>query len=147
MNAVVEGVGDHGCEYMTGGNVVILGSTGRNFAAGMSGGVAYILDEGGDFASRCNKQMVGLESPSEEDALELQNLIRRHAELTGSRKARRILDQWEIWLPLFVKVMPKDYKRVLQAISVATAKGLSGDDALNEAFEMNVRDAARVGGG
>ena len=147
VNAVVEGVGDHGCEYMTGGNVVILGSTGRNFAAGMSGGVAYILDEGGDFASRCNKQMVGLESPSEEDALELQNLIRRHAELTGSRKARRILDQWEIWLPLFVKVMPKDYKRVLQAISVATAKGLSGDDALNEAFEMNVRDAARVGGG
>ena len=67
--------------------------------------------------------------------------------MTGSRKARRILDQWEIWLPLFVKVMPKDYKRVLQAISVATAKGLSGDDALNEAFEMNVRDAARVGGG
>ena len=147
VTAVVEGVGDHGCEYMTGGRVVILGPTGRNFAAGMSGGVAYILDETGDFASRCNQQMVGLEKPAQEDAVELRNLIGKHAELTGSRKAARILDQWESWLPRFVKVMPSDYKRVLEAISMATAKGLDGDDALNEAFEMNARNVARIGGG
>jgi len=145
--AVVEGVGDHGCEYMTGGKVVILGATGRNFAAGMSGGVAYILDEDGNFAYRCNKQMVGLEQLTEEESDELQDLIQKHAELTGSKKASRILETWETSLPLFIKVMPKDYKRVLQAIDAATAKGLSGDDALNEAFEMNARDVARLGGG
>ena len=147
VNAVVEGVGDHGCEYMTGGKVVVLGATGRNFAAGMSGGTAFILDEVGDFATRCNKQMVDLEKPDEQDTAELHELIRKHAELTGSKKAAHILSDWDAILPKFVKVMPRDYKRVLQAIAMATAKGLSGDDALNEAFELNARDAARVGGG
>ncbi len=147
VSAVVEGVGDHGCEYMTGGKVVVLGSTGRNFAAGMSGGTAFILDEVGDFTTRCNKQMVDLEKPDEQDAAELHELIRKHAELTGSKKAAHILSDWDAILPKFVKVMPRDYKRVLQAIAMATAKGLSGDDALNEAFELNARDAARVGGG
>jgi glutamate synthase (ferredoxin) len=147
VDTVVEGVGDHGCEYMTGGTVVVLGSTGRNFAAGMSGGVAYVLDEKGDFATRCNKQMVGLEKPDDRDAAELRGLIQKHAELTGSKKAERVLADWDEMREKFVKVMPKDFKRVLQAIATAKAKGLSGDDALNEAFEMNARDVARVGGG
>ena len=147
VTTVVEGVGDHGCEYMTGGKVVVLGATGRNFAAGMSGGVAYILDEKGDFATRCNKQMVGLEKPDAKDAAELRALIQRHAELTGSDKAKSVLNNWDATLPKFVKVMPKDYKRVLQAIATAQAKGLSGDAALQEAFEINARDEARVGGG
>jgi len=147
VTAVVEGVGDHGCEYMTGGRVVILGLTGRNFAAGMSGGVAYILDEAGDFATRCNKQMVGLERLDNDDAAELRAIIQRHAELTGSRKASHVLADWDAYRTKFIKVVPKDYKRVLQAIATATAKGLSGDDALNEAFKMNARDEARVGGG
>jgi glutamate synthase (ferredoxin) len=147
VSTVVEGVGDHGCEYMTGGRVVVLGATGRNFAAGMSGGVAYILDEKGDFATRCNKQMVGLEKPDAADAAELRGLIERHAELTGSQKAKKLLANWDAALAKFIKVMPKDYKRVLQAIATAEAKGLSGDAALNEAFEINSRDTARVGGG
>ncbi|MEY5008868.1 MAG: hypothetical protein RLZZ253_7 [Verrucomicrobiota bacterium] len=147
VETVVEGVGDHGCEYMTGGRVVVLGSTGRNFAAGMSGGVAYILDEKGDFATRCNKQMVALESLEDADVVHLRRLVERHAELTGSRKAQHVLADWDAFLPKFVKVMPRDYKRVLQALATATAKGLSGDDALNEAFEINARDVARVGGG
>jgi len=145
--AVVEGVGDHGCEYMTGGKVVIIGPTGRNFAAGMSGGVAFILDEKNDFATRCNKQMVGLEKPDAKEANDIRELIRRHMELTGSKKAGQVLSDWDSSLAKFVKVMPKDYKRVLQAIATATNNGLSGDDALNEAFEINARDAARVGGG
>jgi len=147
VSAVVEGVGDHGCEYMNGGKVVVLGLTGRNFAAGMSGGIAYILDEAGDFAVRCNKQMVGLEKPDGSDVVELRHLIQRHADLTGSRKAQAVLANWDAVLPKFVKVMPRDYKRVLQAIATAQAKGLSGEAALNEAFEINARDAARVGGG
>ena len=91
--------------------------------------------------------MVDLEKPDEEDAAQLHELIRKHAELTGSKKAAHVLSDWDALLPKFVKVMPRDYKRVLQAIAIATAKGLSGDDALNEAFELNAKDAARVGGG
>ena len=147
VTAVVEGVGDHGCEYMTGGRIIVLGETGRNFAAGMSGGVAYVLDEKGDFAKHCNTQMVGLEKVESQDAESLKELIQRHAQLTGSKKATRVLAEWNSLLPKFVKVMPKDYKRVLQAIAAAEAKGLSGDAALNEAFEINARDVARVGGG
>lgn len=147
VNTVIEGVGDHGCEYMTGGKVVVLGQTGRNFAAGMSGGVAYILDEQGNFATRCNLQMVGLEQLEDaEEIADLQQLIQRHAELTRSPKAVRVLADWDKKVPQFVKVMPKDYKRVLQAIQVAIAAGLSGDDALTAAFEENARDVARVGG-
>ena len=147
VNAVVEGVGDHGCEYMTGGKVVILGETGRNFAAGMSGGVAYILDEQGDFATHCNAQMVGLEALEDaEEIADLRQLIQQHVDYTHSQKGERVLAQWDTMLPKFIKVMPKDYKRVLQAIESAIAAGLSGDDALTAAFEENARDVARIGG-
>ena len=147
VNAVVEGVGDHGCEYMTGGKVVVLGTTGRNFAAGMSGGIAYVLDEKGDFPNHCNAQMVALEKLEEGEIEELRLLIKRHADFTKSQKAFKVLALWEEMVPKFVKVMPKDYKRVLQAIRKAEEEGLSGDDALNAAFEANSRDVARVGGG
>jgi glutamate synthase (ferredoxin) len=148
VEAVVEAVGDHGCEYMTGGKVVVLGSTGRNFAAGMSGGVAYILDEAGDFASRCNTQMVGLERLEEPDEIaELRQMVQRHADYTGSTKAAQVLANWEQYVPQFVKVMPRDYKRVLQALQKALASGLTGDEALSAAFEANARDVARIGGG
>ncbi len=147
VNAVVEAVGDHGCEYMTGGKVVVLGLTGRNFAAGMSGGVAYILDETGDFATRCNTQMVGLEKLEEpEEISDLYQMIQKHAEYTNSQKAANVLAHWQEMVPKFVKVMPKDYKRVIQALKKALEAGLSGDDALAAAFEENVRDVARIGG-
>ena len=112
---VVEGVGDHGCEYMTGGVVVVLGPTGRNFAAGMSGGVAYIFDKNAIFSDSCNLDMVGLENMVEEkDKMTLKNLLENHLKYTHSANARRILEQWEDMLPKFVKVMPHDYKRVLE---------------------------------
>ncbi|MCL1470379.1 glutamate synthase large subunit [Argonema antarcticum] len=147
VNAVVEGVGDHACEYMTGGKVVILGATGRNFAAGMSGGVAYILDETGDFATRCNMSMVALEKLEDaEEIKDLYEMIQQHIDYTKSEKGAKVLANWEEMVPKFVKVMPKDYKRVLQAIENAIAAGLSGDDALTAAFEENARDLARIGG-
>jgi glutamate synthase (ferredoxin) len=147
VNTVVEAVGDHGCEYMTGGKVVILGATGRNFAAGMSGGVAYILDRPGDFATRCNLQMVALEKLEDpEEIADLQEMIAKHASYTASATAQAILDDWEANVPLFVKVMPKDYKRVLQAIQAALQSGLTGDEALAAAFEANAKDVARIGG-
>lgn len=141
INAVVEGVGDHGCEYMTGGVVAILGQTGRNFAAGMSGGIAYVLDEQGDFASRCNTEMAGLEQLDEDDAALLKGMIEKHAAYTGSSRAAIILINWERYQSRFVKVMPMDYKRVLQALDRAKAAGLSGDDALAAAFEENSHSA------
>ncbi|HXE94923.1 MAG TPA: glutamate synthase large subunit [Dongiaceae bacterium] len=137
VNAVVEGVGDHGCEYMTGGSVVILGRTGRNFAAGMSGGIAYVLDEQGDFASRCNTEMVGLEPLDHADLATVKGMIEKHVEYTGSSFAMSILADWKNILSRFVKVLPMDYKRVLQALERAQAAGLSGDDALAAAFEEN----------
>ncbi len=117
--AVVEGVGDHGCEYMTGGRVVVLGPTGRNFAAGMSGGIAYVLDEEGAFAKRCNMGMVDFEAPSAADALELRALVAEHEQRTDSPVARRVLAEWEELLArgAFVKVMPRDYKRVLAELA------------------------------
>ena len=148
VNAVVESVGDHGCEYMTGGRVVVIGPTGRNFGAGMSGGVAYVLDEAGNFATRCNPQMVGLEKL--EDAAEIAEvraMIQKHADYTHSRRAASVLESWAQMVPKFVKVMPKDYKRMLFQIKRATDSGLSGDDALMAAFEANAKDEARVGGG
>ena len=148
VDTVVEGVGDHGCEYMTGGRVVVLGETGRNFAAGMSGGVAYVLDEEGDFAAKCNVQMVGLEKiEGEEEAEEVRQLIKKHADYTKSQKAYKVLALWEEMTPKFVKVMPKDYKRVIAALKKAQQAGLSGDEAMTAAFEENSRDVARVGGG
>ncbi len=148
VHAVVEAIGDHGCEYMTGGRVVVLGPTGRNFAAGMSGGVAYILDEAGDFAARyCNKAMVGIEAVVEpEEQAELRELIERHANLTGSDRAKAVLADWTGSLAKFVKVMPKDYKRVLESLARAHADGFSGEEAINAAFEANVGDVSRVGG-
>ncbi|MFM2429282.1 MAG: hypothetical protein RLZZ511_495 [Cyanobacteriota bacterium] len=147
VNAVVEAVGDHGCEYMTGGKVVILGPTGRNFAAGMSGGVAYVLDESGDFATRCNQQMVDLEAVTDsEEIADLRQLITHHATYTESAKAQMILNNWETIMPKFVRVIPRDYKRVLQALRNALATGLSGDAAMRVAFEQNAQDGARVGG-
>jgi glutamate synthase (ferredoxin) len=147
VSAVVESVGDHGCEYMTGGRVVVLGQTGRNFAAGMSGGVAYVLDEAGDFPVRCNLQMVQLEKLEEaEEAEEIRQMIHRHAEYTRSQRAFKILALWEQMLPKFVKVMPKDYKRALQSLRKAREAGLDGEQAIMAAFEANARDVARVGG-
>lgn len=146
VNAVVEGVGDHGCEYMTGGKVVILGATGRNFGAGMSGGIAYILDETGDFATRCNTSMADLEPLNEEDIDLVYQMIQKHVEYTHSQKAAKVIAQWDQMVPKFVKVMPRDYKRVLQALKNALEAGLSGDEALTAAFEQNARDVARIGG-
>ena len=112
--AVVEGVGDHGCEYMTGGRVAILGPTGRNFAAGMSGGIAYVLDEDGTFPRRCNPDMVDLDPVTRKrDRETLRDLVEAHIEYTDSARAKEILANWDTYLPQFVKVMPRDYKRVL----------------------------------
>jgi glutamate synthase (ferredoxin) len=146
VTTVVESVGDHACEYMTGGKVVVLGPTGRNFAAGMSGGVAYVLDESGDFATRCNTPMVALEALEGEEIDDLRELIQRHADYTNSQKAALVLANWSEMLPKFVKVMPKDYKRMLQCIKEALDSGLTGDSALDAAFEANARDVARIGG-
>jgi glutamate synthase (NADPH/NADH) large chain len=122
-HAVVEGVGDHGCEYMTGGRVIVLGRTGRNFAAGMSGGIAYVVDEEGDFTQRCNLQMVDLEKleDSEEEAF-VRGLITRHAELTKSVRAQAILANWAQYRQKLVKIMPLDYRRVLEQKKEQTAK-------------------------
>jgi glutamate synthase (ferredoxin) len=148
VHAVVEAVGNHGCEYMTGGRVVVIGRTGRNFAAGMSGGVAYVLDEAGDFPTRCNQALVGLEKLEDTDEIEaVWKLIQRHQAYTNSARAAKVLADWKQLVPKFVKVMPKDYKRVLQAMKKVAEQGLSGDQAVMAAFEENIRDVARVGGG
>jgi glutamate synthase (NADPH) large chain len=123
VHAVIEGVGDHGCEYMTGGRVVVLGPTGRNFAAGMSGGVAYVLDEAEVFAERCNRQIVDLEQPTDEDIEELRALVAEHRERTDSPVAERVLRDWESLAGAWVKVMPRDYKRALAELAEQEAAG------------------------
>ena len=139
-SAVVEGVGDHGCEYMTGGRVVVLGSTGKNFAAGMSGGIAYVLDEGNDLYRRLNKEMVSSgEITSKYDVLELKNMIQEHVALTNSEKGKRILEHFEDYLPKFKKIIPHDYERVLKTIVQMEEKGLSAEQAQIEAFYANTR--------
>ena len=142
VHAVVEGLGDHGCEYMTGGLVLCLGKTGRNFGAGMSGGVAYIFDEDGDFlSSRLNTEMVKTYPLVEcEDAEidKVKNLISSHLEYTGSSRAKYLLENWDDTSPKFIKVMPEDYERVLLAMKKAEERGLQGDDAIQAAFEENV---------
>lgn len=144
---VVEGVGDHGCEYMTGGRVVVLGETGRNFAAGMSGGIAYVYDPDRTFIGRCNLEMVLLERVEESEEIEEpRELIIRHTELTGSAAGARVLDQWADSLPNFVRVIPKDYKRMMEQIRKVEQTGLTGEAALMAAFEANMRELARVGG-
>ncbi len=146
--AVVEGLGDHGCEYMTGGRVLVLGLTGRNFAAGMSGGIAYVYDPQGAFPARCNQEMVSLLCVEDDgEVSELKQAIECHFHYTGSRQAARILATWNDSIPHFVKVLPKDYARVLAAIKRIQESGLSGEDAVMAAFVENTRDASRIGGG
>jgi glutamate synthase (NADPH/NADH) large chain len=128
--AVVEGVGDHGCEYMTGGRVVILGSTGRNFGAGMSGGEAFVWDPGGRFPPLVNLEMVDLETVDEDDGAWLRTLLRRHRLETGSAVAERLLERWHAAVREFVKVMPRDYRRVLEAARDAEERGVSVDEAI-----------------
>jgi glutamate synthase (ferredoxin) len=147
VTAVVEGIGDHGCEYMTGGEVVILGRAGRNFGAGMSGGIAWVLDETGDFAARSNRDLVGMgpvTDPAEADRLK--QLIGQHATATHSARATLILADWKAWLPKFVRVMPHDYKRVLESQARMRDKGLPEDEAVLAAFEENARSLARADG-
>jgi glutamate synthase (ferredoxin) len=147
VKAVVEGVGDHACEYMTGGRVVVLGSTGRNFGAGMSGGIAYVYDADGNFGSRCNREMIDLEDLGDaEDATELRTLLEKHVAATGSALGRRILSGWEGSLKRFVKVMPRDFKRMRESIRKVREEGLSGEAALMAAFQANNRDLSRVSG-
>jgi glutamate synthase (ferredoxin) len=146
-SAVVEGLGDHGCEYMTGGCVVVLGPTGRNFAAGMSGGVAYVFDPDARFVPLCNKEMVSLSTLEEPSEVALvRGMIERHARWTQSAHARRILDGWAELKQRFVRVMPNDYRRVLDAQARMRDRGLPPDEAEMAAFEQNARDQARVGG-
>ena len=133
--AVVEGVGDHGCEYMTGGTVVVLGQTGKNFAAGMTGGIAYVLDENWDFYQRVNKETVSLEPVEHKyDVAALKELIREHVEATGSPRGKEILDNFSEYLPKFKKVLPYDYDRMLRIIASMEERGLDGEQAQIEAF-------------
>ncbi len=136
--AVVEGVGDHGCEYMTGGRVVVLGKTGKNFAAGMSGGIAYVLDEDSDLYTRLNKTMVSsTEITSKYDVLELKEMIQEHVAYTNSEKGKEILNHFGEYLPKFKKIIPHDYERMLKLIVQMEEKGLSAENAQIEAFYAN----------
>lgn len=133
--AVVEGVGEHGCEYMTGGRVVVLGKTGKNFAAGMSGGIAYILDEDNKLYLNLNKEMISSEEVTDKyDVLELKQMIQKHVAYTNSEKGKMILDNFSDYLPKFKKIMPHDYKKMLNRIVLMEEKGLSSEQAQIEAF-------------
>jgi glutamate synthase (ferredoxin) len=147
VNAVVLSVGDHGCEYMTGGSVVVLGPTGRNFAAGMSGGIAYVLDETGAFPRNCNIEMVKLYRLEDSEEIELvRDMIQKHAQYTHSERSRQVLADWPNVVPRFVKVYPNDYRRVIETQKRFKASGLSDDEAVMAAFEENAHDLMRVGG-
>ena len=133
-NAVIEGIGDHGCEYMTGGRVVIIGPTGRNFAAGMSGGIAYVYDPENTFTALCNTEMVDLEAvETDDDEQTVKGLLKNHLRYTQSAVAQSILDRWDANKEKFVKVMPKDYKRVLEAKEMAKRTGIPEEQAVMEA--------------
>ena len=139
--AVVEGVGDHGCEYMTGGCVVVLGGTGKNFAAGMSGGVVYVLDEDRELYMRVNKELVEFtEVTSKSDAEKIKTLIEEHVQATGSPKGREILNSFGDYLPKFKKIIPHDYKTIIQSIAAFEGKGLSLEEAKIEAFYQFTRE-------
>ncbi len=149
VHAVVEGVGDHGCEYMTGGQVIVRGGTGRNFAAGMSGGVAFVYDIDGQFEKRLNAEMVNLYrliESSDADISLVKAKIEKHVELTGSPRGKFLLENWDAELPKFFKVLPRDYERMLNAFKKVEEQGLTGDEAAMAAFEANLADLARVGG-
>ena len=138
--AVVEGVGDHGCEYMTGGRVAVLGKTGKNFAAGMSGGIAYVLDEDSDLYKKLNKGMVAFEAVTEKyDVIELKEMITEHVKYTNSAKGKEILENFASYLPKFKKIIPHDYRRMLQTIVLMEEKGLSSEQAQIEAFFANTK--------
>jgi len=142
VHAVVEGIGDHGCEYMTGGSVICLGRTGRNFAAGMSGGCAYMLDLDGDFSTKVNPEMVRLlplRECGDAEIKEVRDRIQRHLDLTGSARAAEVLASWDGALDTFIKVLPLDYERVLLAIKQAEDEGHEGDEAILAAFEANAK--------
>jgi glutamate synthase (ferredoxin) len=142
--AVVEGVGDHGCEYMTGGTVVVLGPAGKNFAAGMSGGTAYVLDEQHALYRNLNKELVSMSAVGEKsDAAELRELIERHVAETGSPRGRAVLENWEEKLPLFKKIIPNDYRRMLTAIWQLEEKGIPREQAALEAFNNIQRGEER----
>ena len=135
--AVVEGVGDHGCEYMTGGRVVILGTTGKNFAAGMSGGIAYVLDLDSDLYKKVNKSMVKIERVSDKyDVQELKSMIKEHVAYTNSEIGKEILDHFKEYLPKFKKIIPEDYEKMMSAILQMEEKGLSAEQAKIEAFNQ-----------
>ena len=147
VKVVVEGTGDHGCEYMTGGRVVVLGKVGRNFGAGMSGGVAYVYDPSGILAVSGNTEMVSYTALSDaQDKAEVKAMIEKHVLHTGSERGSMLLSDWDKYSAQFVRVMPNDYERMLEAIAVFEAKGLAGEDALMAAFSANNSDASRVGG-
>ena len=135
--AVVEGVGDHGCEYMTGGRVVVLGEIGRNFAAGMSGGIAYIFDETGNNKSKINTDMVDLQQLSDEDIEELRTILESHVENTNSNKGKEVLENLEALVNKFIKVMPRDYNRMITTIKELEGEGYSREEAELAAFEKN----------
>ena len=149
VKTVVEGVGDHGCEYMTGGQVIVLGETGRNFAAGMSGGIAYVYDIDGQFEKRLNKEMVNLYRLIECGDKDIANLkieIETHVAYTASARGKFLLENWNAELPKFFKVFPRDYERMLECFRKVEEQGLSGDEAAMAAFEENLNDLSRVGG-
>ena len=149
VKTVVEGVGDHGCEYMTGGQVIVLGTTGRNFAAGMSGGIAFVYDIDGGFESRLNHDMVNLYRLIEcgdSDIAMVKAQIEKHVAATGSNRGKQILANWEAELPKFFKVFPRDYERMLECFRKVEGQGLTGDEAAMAAFEENLKDLHRVGG-
>ena len=149
VKTVVEGVGDHGCEYMTGGQVIVLGETGRNFAAGMSGGIAYVYDIDGLFEKRLNQEMVNLYPLIECGTRTSPSSGRKSKttlDLTGSARAKFLLDNWDAELPKFFKVFPRDYERMLECFRKVEEPGLSGDEAAMAAFEENLKDLSRVGG-
>jgi glutamate synthase (NADPH/NADH) large chain len=141
-NVVVEGVGDHGCEYMTGGRVAILGEVGKNFGAGMSGGIAYVLaDNKDEFKNLCNVEMIEFESLVDDQEISfLKDLVQNHFHYTNSAKAGFVLENWNDVLPKFVKVIPKDYKRMMERIDEQMQAGLTSEEAVMSAFEANSKN-------
>ena len=135
---MVEGVGEHGCEYMTGGRVVVLGKTGKNFAAGMSGGIAYVLDEENHLYRNLNKGMISIEKLEDKyDILELKTMLEEHLKYTGSSRAARILEDFEKYIPRFKKIIPNDYKKMVTLASKLEEKGMNAEQAQMEAFYEN----------
>lgn len=137
--AIVEGIGEHGLEYMTGGKVLIIGKTGRNFGAGMSGGIAYVYNEDGSFADKCNMELIILEELNNENKEDLKQMLENHYKYTNSQKAKKLLDNFDVEINKFIKVIPKAYKQVIEQIKLAKEEGLSEDDAMMKAFQSAIK--------